>query len=119
MGDYLLWVVFDNCRSSKHFLLLFPQLRLCIKFDKKVLGDRVARFFLVHGTKAGKNVPNEHKMYHMVIEYPKSPQNATDGHKITQHFPIEGTPKFTQIGIFGLKRNHLATLLGDIFHKLI
>jgi hypothetical protein len=34
---------------------------------------RVARFFLVHDTKTGKNVPNEHKMYHMVLEYPKSP----------------------------------------------
>jgi hypothetical protein len=32
---------------------------------------RVARFFLVHDTKTGKNVPNEHKMYQMVIKYPK------------------------------------------------
>jgi hypothetical protein len=27
-----------------------------------------------------------------------------------QHFPFQGPPKFTQIGIFGLKINHLATL---------
>jgi hypothetical protein len=27
-----------------------------------------------------------------------------------QHFPTQGAPKFAQIGIFGLKRNHLATL---------
>jgi hypothetical protein len=34
---------------------------------------RVARFFLEHDTKTGKNVPNEHKMYRMVIKYPKYP----------------------------------------------
>jgi hypothetical protein len=27
------------------------------------------------------------------------------------HFPILGPPKFTQVGIFGLQINHLATLL--------
>jgi hypothetical protein len=35
--------------------------------------------------------------------------------KYVNIFPIKGPPKFTQIGIFGLKRNHLATLRGD--HK--
>jgi hypothetical protein len=33
----------------------------------------VARFFLVYDTQTGKNVPNEYKMYLMVIKYPKSP----------------------------------------------
>jgi hypothetical protein len=28
-----------------------------------------------------------------------------------QFFPLQDPPKFTQIGIFGLKTNHLATLL--------
>jgi hypothetical protein len=43
------------------------------------LGDcRVARFFLVRDTKAGKMyqtqiVPNEHKLYQMVIKYPNRP----------------------------------------------
>jgi hypothetical protein len=27
-----------------------------------------------------------------------------------QNFPFQGPPKYTQIGIFGLKINHLATL---------
>jgi hypothetical protein len=27
-----------------------------------------------------------------------------------QHLPLQGPPKFTQIGIFGLKIYHLATL---------
>jgi hypothetical protein len=35
-------------------------------FDRNV-GRRAARFFLVHDTKNGKNVPNEHKIYQMVI----------------------------------------------------
>jgi hypothetical protein len=32
---------------------------------------RVARFFLVHDTKTGKNVPNKHTIYYPVIKYPK------------------------------------------------
>jgi hypothetical protein len=31
---------------------------------------RVARFFSVHDTKNGKNVPREQKIYLMVIKYP-------------------------------------------------
>jgi hypothetical protein len=31
---------------------------------------RVARFFMVRDTKTGKNVPNENKVYQMVIKYP-------------------------------------------------
>jgi hypothetical protein len=30
---------------------------------------------------------------------------------MSQHFPIYGHPKFSQIGIFGLKIDHLATLI--------
>jgi hypothetical protein len=39
----------------------------------------------------------------MVVKYSKGPN-------ISQHFPFHDPPKYTQIGIFGLKRNHLATL---------
>jgi hypothetical protein len=31
-----------------------------------------------------------------------------------QHFPFQGPPKFTHIGIFGLKMYHLATLPGGV-----
>jgi hypothetical protein len=31
---------------------------------------RVARFFLIHDTKTGKNVPNEHKKYQILIKHP-------------------------------------------------
>jgi hypothetical protein len=36
--------------------------------------------------------------------------NIPNDQKICQHFPFQGPQKYTQIGIFGLKRNHLATL---------
>jgi hypothetical protein len=66
--------------------------------------------FLVTWYQKRKNVPNEHKVYQMVIKYLKSPENIPNGHKMYEHFPILGLPKFTQIGILGLKTNHLATL---------
>jgi hypothetical protein len=37
--------------------------------------------------------------------------NIPNVHKIYQHFPISGPPKFTQIESFGLKRNHQETLV--------
>jgi hypothetical protein len=33
-----------------------------------------------------------------------------NGHRIYKPFPFRGPPKFTQIGIFGLKIYHLASL---------
>jgi hypothetical protein len=35
--------------------------------------------------------------------------NRPDGHKIYQHLSLKDTPKFTQIGIFGLKIFHLCS----------
>jgi hypothetical protein len=70
----------------------------------------VARFFLVQNTKMGENIPNYHELYQMSIKYNKRPQNGPSVHKIYQHLPLQGPPKFTQIWIFGLKTNHLAAL---------
>jgi hypothetical protein len=56
----------------------------------------------VHDTKTGKNVPNEHTMYQMVIKYPKWQSNVPIGHNIFKHFPIRDLEKISQIGIFGL-----------------
>jgi hypothetical protein len=39
-------------------------------------------------------------------------ENRPSGHKIYQHLPLQDPPKFTQIGILGLKIYHLATLAG-------
>jgi hypothetical protein len=56
------------------------------------------------------NIPKRGKMYQITIKYIKWPQNISNGHKIYQQFPLQDPPKFTQIGIFGLKRNHPASL---------
>jgi hypothetical protein len=49
-------------------------------------------------------------MYQMVIKYEcQMAVKGPNGHEIYQHFPLQDLPKFTQIGIFGLKTNHLAT----------
>jgi hypothetical protein len=63
-------------------------------------------------TKYTKNLPNGHKISQISVKYSKWPNN--------RHFPIKGPQKFAQIGIFGLKTNHLATLFGRclrLFHK--
>jgi hypothetical protein len=49
-------------------------------------------------------------MYQIVIKYPERPKKISNGHKIFRHCPIKDPPKFTQIWIFGLKTNHLASL---------
>jgi hypothetical protein len=71
---------------------------------------KVARFFLVQHTKTGKIVPNDHKLYEMVTKQTKWRYDRPNGHKIYQHFSLQDLPKFAQIGIFGLKIYHLATL---------
>jgi hypothetical protein len=60
------------------------------------------------GTKMGK-------ICQMTTNCTKLPEIIPNGHKIYQHFPSQGFPKFTQIGIFGLKINHLATLVRNHF----
>jgi hypothetical protein len=74
---------------------------------RHVRSARVAGFFWCMIPK----LQNEHKMYQIVIKYPKCPWNIPSGHKIYQHFTSRGPQIFIQIEIFGLKRNHLATLL--------
>jgi hypothetical protein len=58
----------------------------------------------------GKKLPNSHKLYQMSIKYNKRPWNGPSVHEIYQHLPLQDPPKLTQIWIFGLKTNHLATL---------
>jgi hypothetical protein len=56
------------------------------------------------------NNPKREKIHQITIKYTKWPQNIPNGHKIYRHLPLQDTPRFTQIGIFGLKIRHLATL---------
>jgi hypothetical protein len=55
----------------------------------------VARFFSVHDTKNGNNVPNAHEMYQMVIKYPKRSAKYS---KIYQHLPKQGPKKLPKSG---------------------
>jgi hypothetical protein len=50
-------------------------------------------------------IPNGHKISTMSV------QDFPNCHTMYQHFPIQGPPKFTQIGIFGLEINHPATVV--------
>jgi hypothetical protein len=55
------------------------------------------------------DIPKRVKIYLITIKYTKWPQNVPNavnrlnGHIIYQHLPMQDPPKFTQIGIFGLK----------------
>jgi hypothetical protein len=40
-------------------------------------------------------------------------KNIPNGHKIYQYFAFKGPPKYTRIGIFGLKITHLATVMSS------
>jgi hypothetical protein len=42
-------------------------------------------------------LPNDHEIYKMAVIY------NPNGYKLYQHFPFYAPPKFTQIGILGLK----------------
>jgi hypothetical protein len=70
-------------------------------------------------TKLPQNIPNRHKMYQMATKYTKWPQNIPKKDQmvieyIYQHLQLDEPPNFTQIGIFGLKICHLATLIFSI-----
>jgi hypothetical protein len=93
------WQGVSACLSIKSTVLFAPH-------------RRVARFFLVQHTKTGK-------IYQIIIKYTKLPQNIpTNGRNINQmtikyikiFLCYLDPPKFTHIGIFVLKINHLATL---------
>jgi hypothetical protein len=57
------------------------------------------------------NITKRGKTYQITIQYAKWPQNIPNGHKIYKHFTLQDPPKLIQIGIFGLKKCHLATLI--------
>jgi hypothetical protein len=73
---------------SIHFIHCVPRRRksLFSASECNCVGNRVARYYLVHDTKTVKNVPNEHKMYPMVIKYPRCLQTIPKGHKVHRHF---------------------------------
>jgi hypothetical protein len=66
---------------------------------------------------SGKNIPNYHELYQVSIKYNKKLKNGPSVQKINQHLPVQDHTKFTQIWIFGLKTNHLATLVGKLYNR--
>jgi hypothetical protein len=62
----------------------------------------------------GTKYQNRKKYNQITIKYNKRPLTGPSAHKIYQHLPLQDPKKFTQIWIFGLKTNHLATLLATI-----
>jgi hypothetical protein len=80
------------------------------KFTLNV-GDQGCQIFRGSIYQNGENIPNDHKTYQNVIKCNKWPENGPNSHNIYQQRPLQDPVKFTQIGIFGLKTYHLATLL--------
>jgi hypothetical protein len=63
------------------------------------------------------NIPKRRKIYQIATKLPngqkhiKKPSYIPNVHRIYRPLQLQGPPKFTQIGNFGSKVNHLATLL--------
>jgi hypothetical protein len=73
--------------------------------------EQGCQIFLDTKHQNGENYTTLPLNYQMAINMPKSRNiPSPKGQIICQPFPIKGTQKFTQIGIFGLKIYHLATL---------
>jgi hypothetical protein len=68
--------------------------------------NKVARFFCTQYTKTEENIPNGNKICIPNDRDVYSP----NGYRISHPFALQGPPKFTRLGIFGLKIHHLATL---------
>jgi hypothetical protein len=75
-----------------------------------LISRQSCQIFLGTKYQNGENIPNYHELYQMSIKYNKRPQSGPSVRKIHQHLPLQDPPKFSQIWIFGLKTNHLATL---------
>jgi hypothetical protein len=67
--------------------------------------DQGCQIFLSKHTKVGRY------MYQMTTKYTKRPQMIPNGGKILQMVVFLSPPNLAKFGIFGLKINHLATVL--------
>jgi hypothetical protein len=108
-GDTFFWpsiIPNENCGNpwNVDFCWQMPHTwsrltHVAVAYFLDTLSPMVARFFLVQYTKTGENIQNDHTM----TKCPK------------------GRPKWSQIGIIGMKIYHLATLLSPretIFSKM-
>jgi hypothetical protein len=77
-----------------------------------LIGVRIARFFLVQTFQAGKNITNYHEIYQAAINYTKWHKIFQIVIKYTNIYYSKALQNLPKFGIFGLKTNHLATLIG-------
>jgi hypothetical protein len=70
------------------------------------------QIFLATTYQNGENIP-------ITLNYTQKPLNMPNGSKIYQHLPSQDPPKLTQIGIFGLKTNHLAAQVVIALSRLL
>jgi hypothetical protein len=84
-----------------------------LKVVQDIAMTKVARLCVAQFTKTGEIYQMTTKICHNAIKYTAWSENGPNGHKIYQNLPLQVLPKFTQIWIFGLKTNYLATLALD------
>jgi hypothetical protein len=63
------------------------------------------QIFLCTSNQNGENLPKK------AIQITKNAIKILTGNEMHQNFPSRSLQKYTQIGIFGMKINHLATLV--------
>jgi hypothetical protein len=66
---------------------------------KLQLPTRVARFLLVHDTKIGKNVPNDQKVFQMIIKYLKCPYDFPNGIEYINVFQSKAFQNLPKLGV--------------------
>jgi hypothetical protein len=95
--------------------LFFGEKQICF-VSQKLVGNRIARFFLKQCTKTekiyqtDKKLPHDHKIYQMALIYSKWAYNIPT-------WSILRPSKFTQNGILCLKIYHLAPLVGNTTNR--
>jgi hypothetical protein len=59
----------------------------------------------------GKNIPNDHEIYHKAENIPNVCKIGQIAIKYNNYLPLQALQNLSKIGIFGLKIYHLATLI--------
>jgi uncharacterized protein YpbB len=118
MGFGGLLLKYFACADQGCQILLVQTLqngKIYTKWPQNIPNDHKIYQMYKNYTKRPQNIPNVQKLYQTTIMYTKWLLNIPNGHKIYLHFPFQGPPKLTQIGTFGLKINHLATLVQILY----
>jgi hypothetical protein len=83
------------------------------------LYDQGCQIFLDTKYQTGENIPNNNQnITKCPFKMQKCPKKFRLASKYINLFPYQGPPKFTQIGIFGLKTYHLATLFTTVSSRI-